>query len=174
MSYKIEKVTVNHHHLWFEYNAILDACQLDPNDVFEVYCLYHPKEIPQNLHSHISFHKAEKYMYRTAIATSYCVMREELELPIMYDDYEYSYLILDVSHISYHNLLDKPFIVARYGTYEVDYQLDEIHLFPWLSADLKNPYVTLGTLLEESKVFQVLYDQVEGEEYVTDDSSPGH
>jgi len=116
--YQIGKLTRKHHHLFYEYRRIIGKFCLNKKKIMDVCFLYN--DTLNNNINEIKFYKEEKFMYFVKNASSYCVEREEIELPIRCDNYQFSYIIIYLEDLC---------MLARFGTTEVDYEAEDIFLY---------------------------------------------
>jgi hypothetical protein len=86
----------------------------------------------------------EHDMYMVQVATSYGIERYELEIPLHYDEQAFHYIVLA--------LTNKRFVIARFGTTEVDYELDHFMVYDEDTGMIK----TLQDLDETDVIYNVL------------------
>jgi len=132
----IEKLNKESKFLNYEVDQILTDCKISNNikQDIKVYLSFNSKIEPYkespgnykniNLREIVQINnltQQEKFMYSIKSFYSYNLELYDLELPILYDDFEYNYLIIQLNN--------NYFIIGRYGINEVGTEIPSFHYY---------------------------------------------
>jgi hypothetical protein len=114
--YQKALLTELHYNLYYEYYNILDFLNIDTKDVVEILFLYNDNNHYSNYitTNNDNLYKEEEFMYN--VKNDFNL--EILELPLYYDEFKYSYIII--------YLLEKC-VIARYGTNNIYNEKNCLH-----------------------------------------------